>query len=147
MQTPLPNVRALLHSTFSMCTAALSQMHTCMHRLAQSWHGWLQHTTCSMCTAALSRCTHICTDLHKAGMAGCSEVIDAMYQPSRYDQVYPFSYLYTYAVSVPHSILIQLANPTANAAFGTLSPCSLAACCTYLLHCSGSAIVCLQDVV
>ena len=33
-------------------------------------------------------------------------------------QVYPFSYLYTYFVSVPHSILIQLASPTANKTYG-----------------------------
>lgn len=51
-------------------------------------------------------------------MCPCSEVIDAMFQPSRYDNVYPFSYMYTYLVSVPHSILIQLANPTANKAYG-----------------------------
>ena len=45
-----------------------------------------------------------------------------MFQPSRYDNVYPFSYMYTYLVSVPHSILIQLADPTANKAYGmTLS--------------------------
>lgn len=48
------------------------------------------------------------------------EVIDAMFQPSRYDHVYPFSYMYTYLVSVPHSILIQLANPTANKAYGNV---------------------------
>ncbi len=41
-----------------------------------------------------------------------------MYAPSRYDHVYPFSYLYTYFVSVPHSILIQLAAPTANKTYG-----------------------------
>ena len=59
-------------------------------------------------------------------LCGCSEVIDAMYQPSRYDSVYPFSYLYTYAVSVPHSILIQLANPKSNKAYGEtlLWPCA-----------------------
>lgn len=48
------------------------------------------------------------------------EVIDAMYAPSRYDHVYPFSYLYTYFVSVPHSILIQLASPTANKTYGNV---------------------------
>ncbi len=47
----------------------------------------------------------------------CSEVIDAMFQPSRYDSVYPYSYLYTYFVTVPHSFLTQLAYPTANAKF------------------------------
>lgn len=52
----------------------------------------------------------------------CSEVIDAMYAPSRYDHVYPFSYLYTYFVSVPHSILIQLASPTANKTYGQFTP-------------------------
>ena len=54
-------------------------------------------------------------------LATCSEVIDAMYAPSRYDHVYPFSYLYTYFVSVPHSILIQLASPTANKTYGECS--------------------------
>lgn len=44
-----------------------------------------------------------------------------MFQPSRYDTVYPFSYLYTYFVSTPHSILVQLANPTANKAYGRLT--------------------------
>lgn len=57
----------------------------------------------------------------------CSEVIDAMFQPSRYDSVYPFSYMYTYFVSVPHSILIQLANPTANKTYGVL-PCPALLC-------------------
>ncbi|KAL3149585.1 Lymphocyte transmembrane adapter 1 [Trebouxia sp. C0010 RCD-2024] len=51
---------------------------------------------------------------------GADEVIDAMFQPSKYDTVYPFSYLYTYFVSTPHSILIQLANPTANREFGNV---------------------------
>ena len=30
----------------------------------------------------------------------CREVIDAMYRPHRYDSVYPFSYLFTYFVTV-----------------------------------------------
>ena len=55
----------------------------------------------------------------------CSEVIDAMFQPSKYDTVYPFSYLYTYFVSTPHSILIQLASPTANKEFGRSIICCL----------------------
>ena len=53
----------------------------------------------------------------------CSEVIDAMFQPSRYDSVYPYSYLYTYFVTVPHSFMTQLAYPTANAKYSKF--CSL----------------------
>ncbi len=32
-----------------------------------------------------------------------SEVSDAMFQPSRYDTVYPYNYLYNYFVTVPFS--------------------------------------------
>ncbi|KAK9807758.1 hypothetical protein WJX72_008373 [[Myrmecia] bisecta] len=48
------------------------------------------------------------------------EVIDAMFQPSKYDRVYPLSYLFTVFVTVPHSILIQLAFPAANAKYGNV---------------------------
>ncbi|DBA95338.1 TPA: Lymphocyte transmembrane adapter 1 [Trebouxia sp. C0006] len=48
------------------------------------------------------------------------EVIDAMFQPSRYDSVYPYSYLYTYFVTVPHSFMTQLAYPTANAKYSNI---------------------------
>lgn len=47
-----------------------------------------------------------------------------MFQPSRYDVVYPFSYMYTYFVTVPHSFLTQLAFPADNQKYSklTLSP-------------------------
>ncbi|KAK9796248.1 hypothetical protein WJX73_001881 [Symbiochloris irregularis] len=56
-------------------------------------------------------------NIFMSGFGGHSlafETIDAMYRPHRYDTVYPFSYLFTYFVTVPHSFLIQLAYPTAN---------------------------------
>ncbi|CAL5229390.1 g12708 [Coccomyxa viridis] len=48
------------------------------------------------------------------------EVIDAMYKPSRYDSIYPLSYIFTYVVTVPHSILTQLAWPLGNAKQGNV---------------------------
>ena len=42
----------------------------------------------------------------------------AMFQPSKFDRVYPLSYLFTYFVTVPHSILTQLAFPAANFKYG-----------------------------
>ena len=50
----------------------------------------------------------------------CSEVIDVMFQPSRYDTVYPFSYMYTYFVTVSNSFPTQLAYPAANAKYSKL---------------------------
>ena len=44
-----------------------------------------------------------------------------MFQPSRYDQVYPLSYMYTYFVTVPHSFLTQLAFPADNAKYSKTS--------------------------
>ena len=41
-----------------------------------------------------------------------------MFQPSKYDKVYPFSYIFTLFVTLPHSFLIQLAFPVQNAKFG-----------------------------
>ena len=41
-----------------------------------------------------------------------------MFSPSRYDRVYPFSYIFTLIVTLPHSFLIQLAFPTQNAKYG-----------------------------
>ena len=51
-------------------------------------------------------------------LACCSEVIDAMYLPSKYDSVYPFSYMFTYFVTVPHALLTQLAFPVGNSQQG-----------------------------
>lgn len=41
-----------------------------------------------------------------------------MFLPSKYDSVYPFSYLFTYFVTVPHALLTQLAFPIGNAQQG-----------------------------
>ena len=62
----------------------------------------------------------------------CSELIDAMFKPSRYDSVYPLSYMSTYFVTVPHSFLTQLAFPQANAKYSKLLLNShTPAACTY----------------
>ncbi|CAL5220457.1 g2477 [Coccomyxa viridis] len=42
------------------------------------------------------------------------EIIDAMWKPSAYDWVYPLSYLFTFSIATPHSILVQLAYPKGN---------------------------------
>ena len=42
------------------------------------------------------------------------QIIDAMWKPSAYDWVYPLSYLFTFTVATPHSILVQLAYPEKN---------------------------------
>jgi auxin influx carrier (AUX1 LAX family) len=44
------------------------------------------------------------------------EIIDAMWAPSKYDVVYPLSYLFTFMIAAPHSVLVQLAYPKANLA-------------------------------
>ncbi|EIE20383.1 hypothetical protein COCSUDRAFT_30594 [Coccomyxa subellipsoidea C-169] len=44
------------------------------------------------------------------------EIIDAMWAPSKYDLVYPLSYLFTFTIAAPHSMLVQLAFPTENLA-------------------------------
>ena len=41
-----------------------------------------------------------------------------MYLPSKYYSVYPFSYMFTYFVTVPHALLTQLAFPVGNAQQG-----------------------------
>ena len=41
-----------------------------------------------------------------------------MFSPSKYDRVYPFSYIFTLIVTLPHSFLVQLAFPTQNAKYG-----------------------------
>ena len=43
-----------------------------------------------------------------------SEIIDAMWAPSKYDVVYPASYLFTFLIAAPHSVLVQLAFPALN---------------------------------
>jgi hypothetical protein len=42
------------------------------------------------------------------------QIIDAMWKPSAYDWVYPLSYLFTFSIATPHSILVQLAFPEKN---------------------------------
>ena len=42
------------------------------------------------------------------------QIIDAMWKPSAYDWVYPLSYLFTFTIATPHSILVQLAYPEKN---------------------------------
>ena len=37
-----------------------------------------------------------------------------MWKPSAYDWVYPLSYLFTFSIATPHSILVQLAYPKGN---------------------------------
>jgi hypothetical protein len=41
-----------------------------------------------------------------------------MWAPSKYDIVYPLSYLFTFTIATPHSIMAQLAWPEANLAQG-----------------------------
>ena len=60
------------------------------------------------------------TFLRIAGLT-CSEVIDALYNPGVYDTVYPYSYMYTWFVTLPHSILSQLAFPVDNAKYSELT--------------------------
>lgn len=51
-----------------------------------------------------------------------------MWKPSAYDWVYPLSYLFTFSIATPHSILIQLAYPKGNLAQGEplgKAPCFL----------------------
>lgn len=57
------------------------------------------------------------------------EVIDAMFQPSRYDTVYPYKYLYNYFVTVPHFFLTQLAYTTANAIYSKFTAVNILPCC------------------
>ena len=49
------------------------------------------------------------------------QIIDAMWKPSAYDWVYPLSYLFTFSIATPHSILVQLAFPSLNLKQGTAS--------------------------
>lgn len=42
------------------------------------------------------------------------EIIDAMWSPSKYDIVYPLSYLFTFTIAAPHSVLAQLSWPVEN---------------------------------
>ena len=44
----------------------------------------------------------------------CSEIMDAMWKPSKFDRVYPFSTAFTFFVTVPHSVLSVLAFGKAN---------------------------------
>ena len=37
-----------------------------------------------------------------------------MWAPSSYDWVYPLSYLFTFSIAAPHSVLVQLSYPQAN---------------------------------
>lgn len=46
------------------------------------------------------------------------EVIDALFNPGCYDTVYPYSYLFTWFVTIPHSLLTQLAFPDDNTKYG-----------------------------
>jgi auxin influx carrier (AUX1 LAX family) len=61
-----------------------------------------------------------------------SEIIDAMWGPSNYDWVYPLSYLFTFAIAAPHSVLVQLSFPGANLKQG-------ARCCYAALHAAPTA--------
>ena len=51
----------------------------------------------------------------------CVQIIDAMWKPSAYDWVYPLSYLFTFSIATPHSILVQLAFPGLNLKQGATS--------------------------
>ncbi|EIE19348.1 hypothetical protein COCSUDRAFT_19779, partial [Coccomyxa subellipsoidea C-169] len=48
------------------------------------------------------------------------EVIDALFNPGCYDTVYPYSYLFTWFVTIPHSLLAQLAFPADNAKYSNI---------------------------
>lgn len=43
------------------------------------------------------------------------EIMDSMWKPSKYPKVYPFSTLFTYMVTVPHSVMVVIAYGAANA--------------------------------
>lgn len=45
-----------------------------------------------------------------------------MWSPSKYDIVYPLSYLFTFTIAAPHSVLVQLSRPAENLAQGA-HPC------------------------
>ena len=49
------------------------------------------------------------------------QIIDAMWKPSAYDWVYPLSYLFTFSIATPHSILVQLSFPGLNLKQGAAS--------------------------
>ena len=65
----------------------------------------------SLCSVAL------CAQAY-GGHGVSFEIIDAMWAPSKYDVVYPLSYLFTFMIAAPHSVLVQLAYPKANLAQG-----------------------------
>ena len=44
-----------------------------------------------------------------------------MWKPSAYDWVYPLSYLFTFSIATPHSILVQLSFPGLNLKQGAAS--------------------------
>lgn len=50
------------------------------------------------------------------------QIIDAMWKPSGYDWVYPLSYLFTFSIATPHSILVQLSYPKGNLLKGEPNP-------------------------
>ena len=80
------------------------------------------------CVALFSLCAPILCTLDAAADAWRLQVIDAMFQPSKYDKVYPFSYIFTLIVTLPHSFLIQLAFPVQNAKYGVSAVlCAVAA--------------------
>ena len=92
----------VLQQPYNMSTSKHRQSHACGQQQRQ-----------------LLACGHHRDDTDEACV--CSEVIDAMFQPSRYDKVYPFSYMYTYFVTVPHSFMTQLAFPADNKKYSEFS--------------------------
>lgn len=48
------------------------------------------------------------------GHAMALEIMDAMYKPEKYARAYFWSYLYIFSLTMPHSISVQLAYPTAS---------------------------------
>ncbi len=67
--------------------------------------------------------SRICDGLYQECLLWiCSEIIDAMWSPSKYDIVYPLSYLFTFTIAAPHSVLVQLSWPVENLAQGAHQP-------------------------
>lgn len=75
--------------------------------------GILRPMLCRLCCL-----TDVSLSILSSNCAHCSEIIDAMWAPSKYDLVYPLSYLFTFTIAAPHSMLVQLAYPKENLAQG-----------------------------
>ena len=73
------------------------------------------------------------------------QIIDAMWKPSAYDWVYPLSYLFTFSIATPHSILVQLAYPKGNLLQGEFQPraCAICAAPRHAVHNGRRCVPCV----